>query len=649
MFDLFRNREKTKKYLMGGILLMVSASMLLYLVPNYNTGTGANDLIVAKVGSEEITEADARKMIQNQTRGRQIPADIIPNYVPQMIDQMVSDRAMEYEARKLGFQVTDQEVADAIRSNFPNLFPDGKFVGNDVYAAMLAQQGVSIVDFETDLKRQMLVTRLREVAIEASVVSPAEIATEYHKQNDQIQVEYVKLTQDKFKKDAEPKPDEMERYFKTNAARYTNPEKKNLVILVADQNQIEQSLNPSDADLLLAYNQNQANFRLPERVHVRHILLMTQGKPAGDEPKIKAKAEDLLKQLRAGADFAEMAKKNSEDNQGPTGGSAAKGGDLDWVTRGQMVPEFEKATFALKPGAISDLVKTQYGYHILQVLAHEDARLKPFAEVKDDLGKQWKAQRAGDRMQQISDKAQGALQKDPSHPERVAADLGMQVVHVDGFAAGQTVPEVGASPDFDQAVAALKKGDVSQPVSPAANKVVLAEVTDIIPSRPATFDDVKSQIHDTLVAQKIGILVQDRAKQLTDATKANGGDMAKAAKAMGLEAKTSVLFKRGATVDGLGSASYVEDGFKSPVGTVLSPINMPDATVIVKVAQRADADMSKLPEQRNQIRESIKTEKARERNTMFETGLVDELTRQGVVKTHDEVVKRIIDSFRGNS
>src|ERR1035438_5393704 len=118
MFDLFRNREKTKKYMMGGILLMVSASMLLYLVPNYNTGSGVSDVIVAKVGGQEITETEARHLIQSNTRGRQIPAEIIPNYVPQLIDQMITERAMEYEARKLGIQVSDQDLAESLRANY---------------------------------------------------------------------------------------------------------------------------------------------------------------------------------------------------------------------------------------------------------------------------------------------------------------------------------------------------------------------------------------------------------------------------------------------------------------------------------------------------------------------------------------------------
>ncbi len=376
MFDLF-NSQKAKKYVMGGILVLVSGSMLLYLVPNYNTGSGASDVIVAKIGNIEITEAEARKSIQTQTRGQKIPAEIIPNYVPQMIDKMIDERAMEYEAHKLGLEVSDQDVADYLRQNFSNLFPDGKFVGKDVYAGMLAQSGITIDSFEADLKRTMLIGKLREVAIEGTIVTPAEIEKEYHKKFDQVQLQYVKVSQDKYKKEVEPSADDMQAYFRTNAGQYQDPEAKNLVVLVADGAKIEQSLTATDADLMVLYNQNQATFTTKEHVNERHILLMTQGKPAGDEAKIKAKAEDLVKQLRSGADFGEMVKKYSEDQA-----SVPKGGEYDNVVRGQMDAAFEKVSFSLKPMVISDPVKSAYGYHIIQVLAHEDARLKPFAEVK---------------------------------------------------------------------------------------------------------------------------------------------------------------------------------------------------------------------------------------------------------------------------
>src|ERR1039458_5602821 len=378
MFDLFKlgNREKFKKFGMIALLLMVSASMLLYLVPNYDRNSAASNVVVAQIGRDTLTETEVRKTIQNLTKGRQLPEEVLPNYVPEMINQIITERAMAYEADRLGLQVTDQDVADTLRQMYAPLFPDGKFVGKDVYAAMLAQQGTTIDQFESDMKRDMLIARLRQVALEGTIVTPLEIETEYRKKNELLKIQFVKMPVDKFKKEAEPTDEQVAAYYKTNVSRFTVPQKKNLAILVADQTKIEASLNPSDADLMLAYNQNLSNFRMPERVQARHILLMTQGKPASDEPKIKAKAEDILKQLRAGADFAEMAKKNSQDT-----GSGAKGGDLGWVTRGQMVPEFEKATFSLKTGVISDLVKTQYGYRSeehtseLQSLRHLVCRL----------------------------------------------------------------------------------------------------------------------------------------------------------------------------------------------------------------------------------------------------------------------------------
>jgi peptidyl-prolyl cis-trans isomerase D len=535
-------------------------------------------------------------------------------------------------------------VADYLRQNMSQLFPDGKFVGKDVYAAMLAQQGITIDAFESDLKRTMLIGKLREVAIEGSIVTPAEIAKEYRKKFDQIQLQYVKLSQDKFKKEVEPSEADMQAYFKTNAAQYQDPETRNLAVLVADGDKIGQSLNVTDADLMVLYNQNQANFRSPEHVNVRHILLMTQGKPAGDEAKIKAKADDLVKQLRAGADFAEMAKKKSEDP-----GSAAKGGEYDNVVRGQMDPAFEKAAFTQKPMAIGDPVKSVYGYHILQVLTHEDARVKPFAEVKDELAKQYKLSRVQDSMQKISDKAQTALQKDPDHPEKVAQELGMDYFASQGAQPGQPIAGVGLSPDLDQAVASLKKGEVTQPISPSANKIVVALVTGVNPAHPSSFESVKTKIHDSMVTLRVQKALRDKSTELVNNAKANGGDLAKAAKAMGLEVKTSDLFKRQGTVEGLGSASYFDDAFNSPAGTILNPVPMADATVVAKVEKHVEADMSKLPEERAAIVDTLKGDKARERNTIFEAGLVSELQKQGVIKIHPEVITRIVSSFRSGS
>ena len=640
MFDLFRSREKSVRILLGALLVLVALSMLTYLVPSYNMGNSTSDTVVAEVAGSEITTFDVQKLVQAAMRNKQFPAELLPNYVPTMVEQMVTDRAMAYEAQRMGMQVSDQDLANTIRQIAPSLFPDGKFVGKDVYASFLAQQQMTIPDFESDLKRQILVNRLREIAIQGIIVTPLEIEESYKKQNEQVKIEYVKLNPDKYKASITVTPEEMQKYFAANIASYQQPEKRNLVVLLADQAKIAQTINPTDTDLRQYYNQNQDQFRTPEQVKVRHILLKTQGMSPADDAKIKAKAEDILKQVRAGANFADLVKKYSEDT-----GSVANGGEYTVQRNGQMVPEFEKEAFTLKPGE-SDIVKTTYGYHIMQVMQHEDAHLKTFAEAKPELLTKVRDQRVAALMQKIADQAQAALQKDPTHPDQVAAQFDMQVSQADGYQAGQPVPGIGVNTDFDQSISGLKKGEVSQPVALPGNKIALAEVTAVIPPRPDTFDEAKDQIRNTMTQARLTKAVQDHATELAAAAKSMGGDLEKAAKSMGLEVKTPPDFKRTGNVEGVGMASYFGAAFTSPDGTVLQPILMPDATIVAKVVAHVPADMSKLPEQRDKIRDDIKADKGRDRNALFEAGLRDLLIKQGKIKMHQDVLQRIVAGYR---
>jgi len=638
MFDLFRSRDKAVRILLGGLLLMVAISMLAYLVPSYGTGTSSTDMVLAEVGNDVITLTDAQRLVQNAMRNRQLPPEILPNYVPQMMDQLITEHAMAYEAERLGFQVSDADLAEAIRQLVPSLYEDGKFVGTTAYANMLAAQNMTIEQFESDLRRQVLITRMRDVAMEGTIVTPLEIEQAFRKKNEKIKIEFVKLNADKYKGESQPNTEDMQAYYKANLARFQVPEKKNLAILVADQAKLEASVNPSDADLQVLYNQNQEQFRTKERVHVRHILIMTQGKPPADEPKLKAKAEDLLKQVRAGADFTKLAKDNSEDP-----GSKDKGGEY-WVQRdGQMVKEFEDAAFRLKPGE-SEIVKTSYGYHVFQVMEHQNAGLRSFAEVKPELLSEAKKAKVNQLMQAASDKAQAALVKNPTQPDKVAADFNLQVVHA-LYSPGTTVPELGPSPDFEQSVANLKKGEVSQPVA-VTNKVVFAVVTDMVPARPNTFEEVQSQIKDSIVQKRASVAVQNHAKELVQKAQAEGGDLAKIAKSMGLEVKTSNEVDRAGNIDGIGSASYVSEGFSRPDGSVFGPFGASDGTTVVaKVVAHIPADMSKLPEQRAIVRDEIKSQRAKDRNSLFESGVKDALTKSGKIKIHQDVFNRLLANY----
>jgi len=642
MFDLFRSRDKAVRIMLGGLLLLVALSMLTYLVPSYNTGAGSSDIVVAEIGKDVITIPEVQQVVQMNLKRRQLPAEIMPHYVPQFVNSMVTERALAYEAHRLGFKISDAELAAAIRATLPQLFQKGNF-SKEEYAATLAQQNFTIEQFETDMARQLLVTKMRDIALEGIIVTPQEIEQEYQKRHDKVKIEYVKVSPDKLQAEVQVTPEELRKAYEGTKSLYQVPEKRSLGILLIDQAKLEQSIQPTDADLLRAYNANRDTYRTPETVDIRHILLTTTDKTPQEEAAIKTKAEALLKQARAkGADFAELARKNSQDP-----GSAAKGGEYDGVVRGQMVPEFEKAAFALKPGQISDLVKTQYGYHIIQLLKHQDPRLKPFDEVKPQLAAEYQKQRVNELMQQTSDKVQAALTKDPQHPEKVAADLGVQYIKADSFGTGDAVPGIGANHEFEEAVSSLKKGEVSQQVLVPGNKYALAVCTAVIPAHPSAFEDVRDKVRDALMKDRVNRLVDQKAGELAEKTRSMGGDLERAAKAMGFEVKTSNEVDRNGAIEGLGSASMLPDAFAKPAGTIFGPSGISNGRVVGKVVEKIPADPAGLAAERTVIRDQIKSQKGQSRNTLFEEGVREALIKEGKVKIHQDVVDRLIAGYRG--
>ena len=376
-----------------------------------------------------------------------------------------------------------------------------------------------------------------------------------------------------------------------------------------------------------------------EWVQVVHILVNTQGKTPAEDAKLKAKADDLLKQVRAGANITELVKKYSDDP-----GKAQNNGEY-WVQQDSgMVPEFKAAAFRLKPGE-SDVVKTTYGYHVMKVLKHEAAHLKTFEEAKPDLTTQWRTQRVSNLMQQISDKAQAELQKDPTHPEKVAAEFNMQLVQANAVAPDGTVPEIGVNADFNSSLVGLKQGEVSQPVALPGNKLALAVVTGIVPARAQTLDEAKDAIKDALTGTRLTHLVQEKATDLMSKAKSMG-DLEKAAKSMGLEVKTSAEFGRTGTVEGLGTATYLQDGFRTADGGLFGAIAIPDGEVVAKVVQHIAPDMSQLEAQRVQIRDDLKSQKARDRDTLFEAGVRDMLIKQGKLKVEQQALQKLIASYQ---
>jgi peptidyl-prolyl cis-trans isomerase D len=646
MFDLFRSRDKVVKIFLGGLLVVVALSMLTYLVPSYEQGSSQNGTVVAQVGDQKIMSTDIQRAVQRLTQGRSLPPELLPNYIPTIIDQEIDNRAIQYEAARQGFQVTDAQLRQTIAQIAPSLFPDGRFVGKQAYQQILAQQNTTIEEFEAGIRNEILAARLHDIAVEGTVVTPLEIEQAYKQKNEKISLGYVKIASEKLKGEVQPSEAEVRQFYQTNIAQFQAPEKKNLTLLIADQAKLEQALKPGDADLLKIYNQNQEQYRIPEQVKVQHVLFMTQGKPPADDAKIKAQAEDVLKQIKAGADFSAMVEKYSEDPGKSVTDPSADGYHGQYTIRrdSTMFEAFKKAAFDQQPGEVA-LIKDEAGYRIVKVLKHDQAHLQTFDEVKTQLATVWKNAQVNAVLQAASDAAP-ALQAAPLHPEDVAAKFHMDVVHA-VYEPGKTITEVGPNGDFDQAVQQLKQGQVSGAIVVGNNKVVVAEVASVIPPAPKPFDEVKEAIKSQMVTSRLAAAVSKRAKELADKAKGMGGNLEAAAKSMGLTYAATDPFTRTDTVNGLGSANYVLKGFGSKDGDLMDPVMMPDATVVCKVLSHVQADASKMtPEERTQTRDQIKGRKAEDRRKLFDAGLREQLIREGKIKLYQDAINQLITRFR---
>ena len=640
MFDFFRSRDKAVRYLLTGLLAIVALSMVTYLIPGsgQSMGGGLEDETVAKVCDDKITVREVQFTLQAQLKGKQIPPEMMVHFVPEFINQMISERAMACQAGRMGFEITEEDTAKAIRSMLPQLFQAG--FNRDQYEAFLAQQGLTIAEFETNVHKQVSLNKLRSLVLEGMIVTPDEVEKEYRRRNEKAKVDYVVIKPDDFRSKVTVTAADTEAYFKANGAGYRIPEKRAFDIVVIEEVKIAEGLQLADADLRKMYEASKERYRTPDRLKIRHILLKTTGKPKDEVAKIEAKANDLLKQIKGGADFGELAKKNSEDP-----GSAVKGGELDWVTKGQTVANFEKTAFALKPKELSGVITTEYGFHILQLLEREDARLKPFDEVKGALAVEGHKQAVVDRLQLMADKAHTDFVKNPLGGEGIAKQYSGDYYRVDAAGANDPIPGVGLSAELGNAVGLLAKGGVTPVIAVPGNKLVMAALRDIIAARPAQLNEVEAQVKETVIGQKMQEMAKQKEKEIGDRLKA-GADLATLAKELGTAVKSTPEFGPDGQAEGIGSAQYLSDAFTRKIGDVIGPISISGQTFVVKLTAKSEADMSKLPPEREGLVTSLKSKKAGERRELFEDGLVQEMIREGKLKRNDAVIKRIVSGFR---
>ena len=646
MFDLFRRRDTFLRYVLMGLLGLVAISMVWYLIPGAMSGTSTGaESTLAEIGGDRLTVQEvtqrAELMLRQSGMQRQTAYPLVSN----MVDQMIAGRAMEYQAAKMGFRVTDADVVEGIKQSVPQLFPGGQFVGKETYASFLRQNGISVPEFESQVRRQLLTTRVVGLVDEGVIVSPADVEAEYRRKNDQIRVEFIAIREADLKKQVTVSDAEIAADYEKKKANLTVPEKRFASVFWVDEALTAASVPVNEADLRRAYEEQRDRFRTPERLHVRHILLKTTGKSDAEVKTIQAKADSLLKQIKGGADFADLAKKNSEDP-----GSAVNGGDLGFVVKGQTVKNFEEAAFALKPKELSNVVKTEYGFHILQMMDREDARLKPFEEAKAELVAETQRQVVFDRMQRNIDNLRTFLSKNPTKGVEAAAQFGAQMTKTGLIGPGDaTVQGFGPAPELIAQIFGAKSGEVTGVVQGQGNKLGVAVVDGVQPQRPAKLEEVSTQLRDQIVVMKAQALLKGRVDEIYARAKAPGADLKKIAADFKLDYKNPPAFSRVSAAEGLGGGVMLSESFGKPVGFVGQPVGVVDSRFVTRVTETIPADLTKLATERETIVGGLKQQRAQERNEIASQALVQKLTKEGKIKVNQDALKRLLAQFSATS
>lgn len=638
MLDRMRRHRNWLKWSL--VLLIVPFAF--YFVPDFladrtaAAGASPNE-VVATVEGREVTAGQFQRRFQTQMQayqqayGGNINAQLLRQLgiEQQILQQIVDEHASLVEAERQGITVSDEELAAQIFS-FPAFQEGGRFVGEQRYEQVLRSQRPPMTksDFEENLRRSMVIDKFRAALTDWMSVSDAELKNEYTTRNEKVKLQVVALTADKFRDKVTVSDADVASYFEAHKAEYRVGERRKVKFMVIDQEQARQKTTVTPAEVQAHYTQNLQQFQTPEQVRATHILLKTEGK---DEAAVRKQAEDLAKQIKAGADIAELARKYSEDDA-----SKANGGDLDYFGRGQMVPEFEKAAFGMEPGQVSDPVKTQYGFHIIKTIDRKPAATRTLEEVRGQLTEQLQFQKAQQAIQAQAKAADDQID-DPSDLDRVAKQHGYVVQESGLFSREEPIPGLGAAPPVSQQAFTLKDGEVSEALQSPRGPVFITVTGKQDPYVPK-LDEVKDKAREDAIRARATELSRQRASEIA-ATLRESKNFAAAAKAQGLEAKDTELIARAAALPDVGVSPEVDKVvFALPVGTVSDPIVTGNGTVIVRVAERDEVT----DDEYKAAYDAFRAELMSERQGRFFSSWMTKAKQRMTIEVNDDVLRRVV-------
>jgi peptidyl-prolyl cis-trans isomerase D len=643
-----------KKVILGGLMLLVCVFMVITLIPGFGStgdlfGSGSDERgVLAKVAGEPVTTAEvqryAHNLLQQQyPRGGPEVTYLLPLANRQAAEQLINQKAMDAEAHRIGLHVTDQEVGDELQHGeyADTFFPGGKFVGQDTYEAMIERADMTVPQFEQSVKEQILRQKLMTLVTGAVTVSDADVHKEFEDKNTKVKFDYAFFTKDDVLKTIHPAEAELQAFYNQNKQVYANsiPEQRKVAYVVLDEQSIASQIPVSDDDVRSYYDQHRDQYVTPEQVNVSQILIKAPlpGPDGKIDQKAKEadrnKAEDVLKQLKAGGNFAQLAKKYSEDP------SSKNGGSIGWVEHGGFpVADVDKAAFSLAKGATSDVIDAGYAFVILHIDDKKPAEVKSLDEVKSQIlgliQQEKAAQVADDKAQALLASARG------SSLEKASSAQGLQVVTTGFVDRSSSLPGIGSAPSFMDAVFnATAKAPPEEAQVPSG--FAIFQVVDVKPAATPTFEAIRSQVEEQFKNQRVAGLLPQKAQELSDRAKAEH-DLKKAAKELGATFKSSDFVLPSGQVPDIGSMTgSAAEAFTLQPGQISGPVISDNNAAVLEVTDRQPPPEQDFAAKKDEIRNSLMQTRQQELFGLFLSNLRDQMEKSGKIKINQNEYKAL--------
>ncbi len=592
---------------------------------------------IARVNGEQVSSSDwsdtARRLDEQYRRMfgqqyEQIRANI--DVAMMAAEELVGDKLVVQDARRMGLTVPDAELASFIR-NLPGLQRDGVFIGNDEYKRAIRQGLLGNTrnpeEFEDQVREGLLANKWQGVLLASIVVTPAEIEAEFRRRNERSTFEYIAVPLDRYEKAIAPGPGELESWYEARRDRYAVGEARRALYVLLDDATVGDRVQIDDAAIRQYYEQNQQLFTRAEERRARQILIAVQpDAPADEVERARTKARSVADRLRAGEDFATVARETSDDEF-----SAAQGGDLGFFPRGQMVPEFDEAVFAAQQGVVSDPVRTDYGFHIIRVEEIRASALAPLEEVTNQIRAQIRFQKSRDVAKQV---AKELHEKALASKDLRAAALEMNLPLKDSglVSRADNVPGLGPVPEMIEKIFATESGGIGDIVELPSGEVVLT-VTEVVTDHLPALDTQRERVLAEFARER----ARDEASSAVRAAVATaGGDLARAAKRLDVEVQTTTpAYIRGQGLAGIGASPALERAaFTSPPGVLSEPVDAGRSLVVLRVISRDEADMGRLAQESDAIRDFLRAPRAQR----LITATRERLRKEAQVEFHPELL-----------